>query len=155
MFDRVLNTSLTLNTLYLQGHWNLGAEGACAPSPAPHPPPITFIHVNVNVPFFVLKKVDDKWFLYTTANQLSGEILRHLGCCNGSKLQSSWGFAADLISWVYSIPYDSMGFLLRGNYKCPFWTLSLQSLTPSDNLNPSKLHLILSELFCSYSYRKY
>ena len=59
-------------------------------------------------------------------------ILSHLGCCNVRKVQSYCRFVPDPIWCVYSTPYRPTLFSIRENDKYPSWTLSHESLRPSD-----------------------
>lgn len=76
--------------------------------------------------------VSESYYMHATANELSGQFNFEIsGCCNGSKLQSSWCLASDSTWRVYSARYGPMQFSLSENYKCPLWTLLLQSLRAS------------------------
>ena len=58
---------------------------------------------------------------------------------NGLKWKCSWGFIPDLALWIYRGPYSLTRFSFREKYKCPLWTLLLQSLRPFDSTEPSAL----------------
>ena len=115
----------------------------------PHPLP-QLVSALLMGRFFFLIKVDDEQFMlevispifdfsngnfinfYTTVNQLSGPCnFKPSGCCIGGKMQSFWGFTSYATWWIHNVPYGRTWFSPHENYKCPLWTLSLQSLRPS------------------------